>query len=43
MGDGKGRGIHITTRLVKRMGGKMEVESEERQTTFRVMLPLITE
>jgi len=43
MGDGKGRGLHITTRLVKRMGGKMEVESDEHQTTFRVMLPLITE
>jgi len=41
MGDGKGRGIHITTRLVKQMGGKMEVESEEYQTTFRVMLPLV--
>jgi signal transduction histidine kinase len=41
MGDGKGRGLHITTRLVKRMGGKMEVESEEHQTTFRVMLPLV--
>jgi signal transduction histidine kinase len=41
MGDGKGRGLHITTRLVKRMGGKMEVESEEYQTTFRVMLPLV--
>jgi signal transduction histidine kinase len=43
MGDGKGRGLHITTRLVKRMGGKMEVESEEHQTTFRVMLPLVSE
>jgi signal transduction histidine kinase len=43
MGDGKGRGLHITTRLVKRMGGKMEVESEEYRTTFRVMLPLVTE
>jgi signal transduction histidine kinase len=43
MGDGKGRGLHITTRLVKRMGGKMEVESEEHQTTFRVMLPLISQ
>jgi len=41
MGDGRGRGLHITTRLVKRMGGKMEVESEEHQTTFRVMLPLV--
>jgi signal transduction histidine kinase len=43
MGDGKGRGLHITTRLVKRMGGKMEVESEEYRTTFRVMFPLVSE
>jgi len=42
MGDGKGRGLHITTRLVKQMGGKMEVESEEYRTTFRVMFPLTT-
>ena len=41
LGDGRGRGIHITTRLVKRMGGKMEVESEKGQTTFRVMFPLV--
>jgi len=41
VGDGKGRGIHITTRLVKRMGGKMEIESGGGQITFRVMLPLI--
>jgi signal transduction histidine kinase len=43
MGDGKGRGLHITTRLVKQLGGRMEVESEEYRTTFRVMLPLVTE
>ena len=43
MGDGRGRGLHITTRLVKQMGGRMEVESEEYQTTFRVMLPLVSE
>jgi len=43
MGDGKGRGLHITTRLVKRMGGKMEVESGEYWTTFRVMFPLVSE
>ena len=43
LGDGKGRGIHITTRLVKRMGGKMEVETEGNQTTFRVMFPCIKE
>jgi GAF domain-containing protein/two-component sensor histidine kinase len=39
LGEGKGRGLHITTRLVKRMGGKMEMESGEGQTTFRVMFP----
>ena len=40
-GEGKGRGLHITTRLVKRMGGKMVMESGEGQTTFRVMFPLV--
>ena len=40
-GEGEGRGLHITTRLVKRMGGKMMVESGEGQTTFRVKFPLI--
>ncbi len=42
-GEGKGRGLHITTRLVKRMGGKMAMESGEGQTTFRVMFPLVEE
>jgi nitrogen-specific signal transduction histidine kinase len=42
LGDGKGRGISITTRLIKRMGGKVEVESGGGKTTFRVMLPLAT-
>ncbi len=42
-GEGKGRGLHITTRLVKRMGGRMELESGEDQTTFRVMFPLVEE
>jgi len=41
--EGKGRGLHITTRLVKRMGGRMELESGEDQTTFRVMFPLVEE
>jgi len=40
-GEGKGRGLHITTRLVKRMGGKMVMESGEGQTTFQVMFPLV--
>ena len=39
-GEGRGRGLHITTRLVKQMNGKMEVESGEGRTTFRVMVPL---
>jgi len=43
LGDGKGRGIHITTRLIKRMGGKMEVATEGNQTTFRVLFPLLKE
>jgi signal transduction histidine kinase len=41
LGDGKGRGLHITTRLIKRMGGKMELEVRKGQTTFRVMFPLV--
>jgi signal transduction histidine kinase len=42
-GEGRGRGLHITTRLVKQMGGKMEMESGEGQTTLRILLPLIRE
>jgi signal transduction histidine kinase len=41
LGEGRGRGLHITTRLVKQMKGKMEMESGEDQTTFRVMFPLV--
>ena len=41
LGEGRGRGIHITTRLVKQMKGKVEMESGEGQTTFRVMFPLV--
>ncbi len=41
LGEGRGRGLHITTRLVKQIQGKMEMESGEGQTTFRVMLPLV--
>ena len=42
-GESRGRGLHITTRLIKRMGGKLEVESHKGETTFRVILPLIKE
>jgi signal transduction histidine kinase len=41
LGEGRGRGLHITTRLVKQMKGKMEMESGEGRTTFRVMFHLI--
>lgn len=39
-GEGRGRGLHITSRLVKLMGGKTEVESRGDQTTFRLMFHL---
>ncbi len=41
LGNGKGRGIHITTRLVRRIGGKMEVETEGNRTIFRILFPLV--
>ena len=40
-GEGRGRGLHITVRLVKQMKGKMEMESGEGRTTFRVMFHLV--
>jgi signal transduction histidine kinase len=39
-GETRGRGLHITTRLVKHMGGKIKIESQDGRTTFRVELPL---
>ncbi|NWG03289.1 MAG: GAF domain-containing sensor histidine kinase [Syntrophaceae bacterium] len=39
-GEGRGRGLHITSRLVKLMAGKTEVDSKEGQTTFRLIFPL---
>jgi GAF domain-containing protein len=41
IGEVKGRGMYITTRLVTHMGGRLEVESREGQTTFHMLLPLI--
>jgi signal transduction histidine kinase len=41
LGEGRGRGLHISTRLVKNMKGMMSVESREGQTTFSIMLPLV--
>ena len=42
-GDGRGRGLHITVRLIKRMGGKLDVEVREGHTVFRVFLPVAQE
>jgi nitrogen-specific signal transduction histidine kinase len=39
--DISGRGLHTVKRLVKDMGGKMGVESQERQSTLRVLLPML--
>jgi signal transduction histidine kinase len=39
--EGRGRGLHISTRLIRNMKGVMSVESREGQTTFSVMLPLV--
>ncbi len=41
LGEGRGRGLHITTRLLKHMGGGMEIEAKEGQTTFCITLPLV--
>jgi GAF domain-containing protein len=41
LGEGRGRGLHTCTRLVKDMKGKMSVECKEGQTTFCIMLPLV--
>jgi signal transduction histidine kinase len=40
-GEGKGRGLHITGRLVKRMGGQIELESPKGMTVFRVLFPVL--
>jgi hypothetical protein len=41
--DGSGRGLHITARLIKLMGGNLDVEAGEGQTLFRVSLPVAQE
>lgn len=40
LSDARGRGIHITQRLVKHMGVRLELETREGQTAFRVFLPV---
>ncbi len=41
LGEGKGRGLHISNRLIKNMKGVLSVESGGGRTTFCVMLPLV--
>jgi len=41
LGEGRGRGLHISTRLIKNMEGFLSVESGGGRTTFCVMLPLV--
>ncbi len=38
--DSEGRGLHIATRLVKHMGGTLDVETLEGRTIFRILLPV---
>jgi hypothetical protein len=42
-GDGRGRGLHISVRLIKHMGGKFDVEVHEGRTIFRLFLPIVSE
>ncbi|MBR9921907.1 MAG: cyclic nucleotide-binding domain-containing protein [Bacteroidetes bacterium] len=39
IGEGTGMGLDITKRIVDRMKGRIEVESEPGKTTFRIMIP----
>jgi signal transduction histidine kinase len=41
--DGRGRGLHISVRLIERMGGKFDVEAHEGHTIFRLFLPIAKE
>jgi signal transduction histidine kinase len=38
-GQGRGRGLHITHRIVRLLRGQVEVEVDENTTTFTVRLP----
>jgi len=39
-GETSGRGLHITSRLIKLMGGRLEIESRKNRTISRITLPL---
>jgi signal transduction histidine kinase len=40
LAEGGGRGLRITTRLIKQMGGRIEIEGKKGQTIFYITLPL---
>jgi hypothetical protein len=40
LGETRRKGLHITNRLVKQMGGTVWVESQGGRTKFWIMLPL---
>ena len=42
LGEGRGRGLHITIRLIRLMGGKLGIDSKDGWTTFLVELPLVS-
>ncbi len=42
-GQGRGRGLHITHRIVRLLRGQVEVEVDENTTTFTVRLPCCEE
>jgi signal transduction histidine kinase len=39
-GEGKGRGIYITNRIIRLLRGKMEIKGINDTTTFVVSLPI---
>lgn len=39
-GEGEGRGLYITRRILRLLGGKMDIRSENGMTTVMVFLPL---
>lgn len=38
--QGSGLGLYITKNLTEKMGGKISVQSQDKQTTFEVLLPV---
>ncbi|MBW1730008.1 MAG: GAF domain-containing sensor histidine kinase [Deltaproteobacteria bacterium] len=42
-GEGEGRGLYITYRIVRLLGGRIEVEAKRNSTTFIIRLPVYRE